>query len=210
MRARAYAVLLQPEGARRLLLTALLGRIPIGVFSLAIVLVVREQTGSFAQAGAASAAFALGAGVLAPLQGRLVDRFGQPAVLIPSALVNAAALVGLVAAADGGAHGWLLAVLAAIGGAAVPPLAACMRSQWAALFADDASARGTAYSLESVFNELIFIAGPLLTTVLVAAWSPGLALLVAVGGSLVGTLGFATAGLARGWQGDAAPRTRAG
>lgn len=207
---RAYLVLLRPAGARRLLATALLGRLPVGIFGLAIVLVVRDHTGSFAQAGVASAAFAIGAGLVAPLQGRLVDRFGQPAVLLPSALLNAAALAALVLAAEAGAAAWVLAALAAAGGAAIPPLSACMRSQWADLFADDASARGTAYSLESVFNEIIFILGPLLTTLLVAIASPGAALLVAVAISLVGTLGFATARLARGWEGEAAERTRAG
>jgi MFS family permease len=207
---RAYRVLLRPAGATRLLLTALLGRLPVGIFSLAIVLVVREQTGSFAEAGVASAAFAIGAGVVAPLQGRLVDRLGQPAVLVPSALINAAAMVGLVLAGEADAPGWTVVALAAVGGAAIPPLSACMRSQWAALFADDDSARGTAYSLESVFNEVIFILGPLLTALLVAIGSPDAALLVAAGVSLVGTIGFATARLARGWEGEPAERTRAG
>lgn len=207
---QAYRVLLRPAGATRLLLTALVGRLPVGIFSLAIVLVVREQTGSFADAGVASAAFAIGAGAVAPLQGRLVDRFGQPAVLLPSALLNAAALAALVLAAEADARGWVIALLAAAGGAAIPPLSACMRSQWAALFAGDDGARGTAYSLESVFNEVIFIVGPLLTTVLVALASPGAALLVATAISLIGTLGFATARLARGWEGEVAPRTRAG
>ncbi len=208
--AQAYRAILRPPGARRLLATALLGRFPIGIFSLAIVLVVRQQTGSFADAGIASAAFAIGAGLVAPLQGRLVDRFGQPKVLIPSVLLNAAALAGLVLAAQHGGTIVPLALLAAVGGAAVPPLSACMRSQWATLFADDEGARGTAYALESVFNETIFIGGPLLTTVLVAIGSPALALLVAVGVSLLGTVGYATGRLARGWRAEPAPHTRAG
>jgi MFS family permease len=210
MSVEAYRVLLRPPGSARLAATALLGRLPVGIFSLAIVLVVRDHTGSFAQAGVASAAFAIGAGLVAPLQGRLVDRFGQPAVLLPSALANAAALAALALAAEAGAAGGVLVPLAAIGGAALPPLSACMRSQWAALFADDDGARGTAYSLESVFNEVIFIVGPLLTTLLVAIASPSAALLAAAGVSLLGTLGFATTQLARGWRGEVATRTAAG
>jgi MFS family permease len=210
MSLRAYLVLLRPPGARRLLAAALMGRLPIGIFSLAIVLVVRHQTGSFGDAGGASAAFALGAGVIAPLQGRLIDRFGQPAVLIPSAVVNAAALGELVLAAHRHAPDGLLILLAGIAGAALPPLSACMRSQWATLFADDDGARGTAYSLESVFNEVVFVAGPALTALLVALWSSTAALLIAAGLSLVGTLAFAATGLARGWRGDVVPRTAAG
>jgi MFS family permease len=207
---RAYPVLLRPPGARVLLLSALLGRIPIGIFSLAIVLVVREQTGSFAQAGTATAAFAIGAGIVAPLQGRLVDRLGQPQVLIPSTLLNAATLGGLVAAAGAGRPTWFLAVLAALGGASVPPLTACMRSQWATLFADDGVARETAYSFESVVNELVFIVGPALTYALVTLSSPSGALLTAVTLGVLGTLAFAFTRLARDWQGELGPRTAAG
>jgi len=205
-----YPLLLRPPGARPLLLAALVGRIPIGIFSLAIVLVVRQQTGSFAQAGVATAAFAIGAGVVAPLQGRLVDRLGQPHVLVPSALLNAASLGGLVAAAGAGLPTWTLMTLSALGGAAVPPLSACMRSQWATLFASDRNARETAYSFESVVNEVVFIIGPALTTMLVALISPAGALLTAIGLGLVGTLAFASTQLARGWQGELGPRTAAG
>jgi MFS family permease len=207
---RTYSELLRPPGARRLLIAALLGRIPVGIFSLAIVLVVRRQTGSFAQAGLATAAFAIGAGLVAPLQGRLVDRLGQPRVLLPSALLNALALGGLVVAANDGAPAWALAALAALGGAAVPPLSACMRSQWATLFAGDAGARESAYSLESILNEIVFIVGPALTTMLVALSSSTGALLTAIALSLVGTVAFATAGLARSWRGAIGPRTAAG
>ena len=188
----------------------LVGRIPIGIFSLAIVLLVRQQTGSFAQAGAASAAWAIGAGIVAPLQGRLVDRFGQPAVLIPSTLVNAAAVGGIVLGARAGAPTWVLAALAWLGGAALPPLGACMRSIWAATFADDAGARNTAYTFESMLAELFYIVGPAITTLLIAISSPSAAMLVAIGLSVAGTLGFATARLARGWRSEHDERPRAG
>jgi MFS family permease len=213
MSLRAYLVLLRPPGVARLVASVLVGRIPIGIFSLAIVLLVRQQTGSFAQAGAASAAWAIGAGIVAPLQGRLVDRFGQPAVLIPSTLVNAAAVGGIVLAARAGQPTWVLAVLAWIGGAALPPLGACMRSIWATTFAADASARNTAYTFESMIAEAFYIVGPAITTLLIAISSPSAAMLVAIGLSVVGTLGFATARLARAWRaddGDGTARTRAG
>ena len=98
-----YRLLLRHPGVPRLVVSVLVGRIPIGIFSLAIVLLVRQETDSFAQAGAASAAWALGAGLVAPLQGRLVDRFGQPAVLIPSTLLNATAVAAFVLGARAGA-----------------------------------------------------------------------------------------------------------
>jgi MFS family permease len=210
MALEAYRELLRPPGARRLVITVLIGRIPIGIFSLAIVLLVRQQTGSFAQAGAASAAWAIGAGIVAPLQGRLVDHFGQPAVLIPSTLVNAVAVAGIVVAARNSASTWVLAGFAWLGGAALPPLGACMRSVWATLFADDAGARNTAYTFESVIAELFYIVGPIITTVLVTLSSPSVAMLAAIALSLIGTLGFATAALARSWHSEHHSHTRAG
>lgn len=206
-----YCRLLRHPGVLRLVVSVVIGRIPIGIFSLAIVLLVRQETGSFAQAGAASAAWALGAGIVAPLQGRLVDRFGQPAVLVPSTLLNAGAVAGVVVGAHDGAPTWLLAAFAWLGGAALPPLGACMRSIWASAFADDAGARNTAYTFESMVAELFYIVGPAITTLLIAVSSPSTALLVAIGLSATGTLAFATAALARGWRSDdPAERSRAG
>ncbi len=197
-------------GVPRLVVSVLIGRLPIGIFSLAIVLLVRQETGSFAQAGAASAAWALGAGVVAPLQGRLVDRFGQPAVLIPSALLIAGAVAAVVVGARAGASIWLLALFAWLGGAALPPLGACMRSIWASTFTGDASSRSTAYTFESMLAELFYIVGPAITTLLIAISSPSAALLVAIGLSALGTVAFATGPLARSWRGEHAQRSRAG
>ncbi|HKG04194.1 MAG TPA: MFS transporter [Conexibacter sp.] len=210
MKLGRYWQLLRHPGAPRLVISVLIGRIPIGIFGLAIVLLVRQETGSFAQAGAASAAWALGAGLVAPLQGRLVDRFGQPAVLIPSTLLNATAVAAFVLGARAGADTWLLATFAGLGGAALPPLGACMRSVWADAFADDASARNTAYTFESMIAELFYIVGPAITTLLIALSSPSAALLVAIGLSAAGTIAFATAPLARAWRSEHIVRPRAG
>jgi MFS family permease len=205
-----YWQLLRHPGIPRLVLTVLIGRIPIGIFSLAIVLLVRQETGSFAQAGAASAAWALGAGLVAPLQGRLVDRFGQPAVLIPSTLLNAGAVAAIVLGARAGASTWLLAAFAWLGGAALPPLGACMRSIWADTFVDDPASRNTAYTFESMIAELFYIIGPAVTALLIAVSSPSAALLAAIGLSAAGTIGFATAALSRGWRSEHTSQPRAG
>lgn len=210
MKLGRYWQLLRHPGAPRLVVSVLIGRIPIGIFGLAIVLLVRQETGSFAQAGVASAAWALGSGLVAPLQGRLVDRFGQPAVLIPSTLLNATAVAAFVLGARAGADVWLLAVFAWLGGAALPPLGACMRSVWADAFADDATARNTAYTFESMIAEMFYIVGPAITTVLIAVSSPSAALLVAIGLSAAGTIGFATAALSREWRSEHVARPRAG
>src|SRR4051812_50204610 len=83
-----YARILRAPYVMPLIVAALVARLPIGIDSIAIVLFLRERTGSYAAAGAVSAAFALGGGAGAPLSGRPVDRFGHPRVLVPPALVH--------------------------------------------------------------------------------------------------------------------------
>ena len=71
----AYLDILRHGRVGVLLLAALVARLPIGINGLAVVLFLREETGSFSIAGAVAGGLALGVGVGAPLLGRLVDRF---------------------------------------------------------------------------------------------------------------------------------------
>ena len=108
--------------------TALIGRLPQGMSSLAILLLVRSKTGSYAAAGIAVGAFAFATAAGAPFQGRLVDRFGRRRVLVPSALGQGVALTALVVAANGGAGAVVLVGLAAVAGALLPPIAPTVRA----------------------------------------------------------------------------------
>ncbi len=86
-----------------------------------------------------------------------------------------------------------------------------MRSVWAQVFERDADARITAYTFEGIVAEAFFIVGPVITTVLIAVRSTSMALIVAVALSVVGTVWFATAPLARSWRGsEVHERTRVG
>jgi hypothetical protein len=85
-----------------------------------------------------------------------------------------------------------------------------MRSIWADAFSDDAGARNTAYTFESMIAELFYIVGPAITTLMIALSSPSVALVVAIALSAAGTIGFATAALSRGWRSEHHARPRAG
>jgi MFS family permease len=204
-----YRSILRQPGAPRLVITAFLARIPVGINALAIVLLVRRATGSFADAGIVDAGLALGSAFLSPAQGRLVDRFGQPTVLISSALVSSAALVGL----DLGVHHHLsiaaLAALAAVGGGMLPPMGASMRALWAFLIPEP-TRRNAAFALEAVLTEVYFIAGPLITAVIVAVSSPSAAVITSACLTVVGTIAFATSRPSRRWRAVKAKRTIAG
>ena len=91
---QGYAVLFREPGLARALLASIVGRLPIGVATLAILMSVQAHAGSFAQSGAAAACYVFGLALLAPLLGRVMDRLGPRPVLIASAVVYPAA--GLV------------------------------------------------------------------------------------------------------------------
>lgn len=204
-----YRALLRVPGARRLMLAGFIGRIPIAMTSLAIVLLVRETTGSFAKAGVVTAVYAIGGGIAAPVLGRLVDLLGQPRVLIPAAVVNSVAVVGVVLAALHDAPQGLLLAAAALAGATIPPLSACMRALWGSML-DDTRRLESAYAVESVSLELFFVSGPVLTAAIAAVASPAAALVTAAALSLVGTAIFTSGAVSRNWRSAGRRGSRAG
>jgi len=204
-----YRSILGLPGTRRLVITALLARMPVGMTALAVVLLVRRATGSFLDAGIVDAGLALGAMVTAPGKGRLIDRFGQPRVLVPSALISSAALTGLVIGVHHHVAIAVLAVFATVSGGAMPPMSASMRALWVDLIPEP-DRRNAAFALESVLTEVYFIAGPLLTAVVVAAASPAAAVIVAALLTVAGTVAFATSLPSRRWRAAVSKRTIAG
>ena len=181
-----YRAVLSVPGAGPLFATALVGRFPQGMSSLAILLLVRGTTHSYAAAGAAVGAFALATAASAPIIGRLVDRFGRARVLMPFACAQAVVYALIVVAAVSGAGAAALIVLSAATGALLPPIAPSVRSLLREVF-DDHAVLDTAYALESIFQETIWIVGPLLVALMIAVTSPEAAVamlgVVCVGGT---------------------------
>jgi predicted MFS family arabinose efflux permease len=176
-------------GLPALLGSSIVARLPLAMFSIALLAHARQLTGSFALAGATSGAYAIASAVSAPVLGRLVDRYGQARVLTPGALLTAISLL-----ADGilprGAPAAVLVLLAATTGAATPPLAACVRSLLPAVVTD-ATRLPAVFAFESTVLELTFILGPPLALGIGIIWSTGAALILAGLVMLAGTLAFA-------------------
>src|SRR3954453_3428626 len=129
----AYLDLLRLPGAARLSFAALVGRIPISMVPLAYILLLRAVGDSFAVAGAVAAAVAIAGGLSAVPQGRLVDRLGQPRVLIAFGVLHTGALLAVLLGARGGAAPWALIALGALDGLTIPPLSGSMRALWPVL-----------------------------------------------------------------------------
>jgi MFS family permease len=187
---RRYAEVLRAPHVAALVAATLLARFPIGINALAVILYLRERTGSYAVAGVVAGSLAAGSGIGAPVQGRLVDRFGQRRVLVPLGMVHAAALGALVGSAELGAPTFVLVLCGLLAGFAIPPTSSVLRSMWPSLLKDRPELVQAAYALDSVLIELIFIVGPLLTAVVTATLSPQAALVVSAASVVAGTIGF--------------------
>lgn len=192
-----YRAVLEVDGCVRLLATALLGRLPQGMSTLAILLLVRGATHSYAAAGLATGGYALASAVASPPQGRLVDRLGRARVLVPCALAQTCVVLGLVIAAHRAAGAATLIGLSTAAGALQPALAPTVRALLGELIGDHA-VREVAYALESVVQELIWIAGPLLVALLVVVATPSGALVASCAACVIGTSLFVASPAVRG------------
>jgi MFS family permease len=209
MASERYRRVLAIRDARQPMLATAIDRIPIASMSLATILLVHAETGSFAIAGAVEAAVAIAIAVSLPVQGRLIDRLGQTEVLSIALVLNPLAIIALILAAKGGAGVGPLMAIGAVSGATVPATGSCMRALWSRLI-PDSGLRQSAYALDSVSLEVAFILGPLVTAVLVAVGSPTVALLANAAFATLGTLLFVLSRASRAWTGDTGPRRWAG
>ena len=203
-----YLELLRLPGVARLAIASLLGRIPIVMVSLSYILLLRALGRPFALAGAVAGTVAIAAGVAAIPQGRLVDRLGQTRVLIPLALANGTAVLGVLLTARAGGPSWALIGLAALDGLTIPPVSASMRTLWPVITGGEHVE--TAFALESVLQEGFYIAGPLLAGAIAALASPDVALVTAVVLTVSGTLLFATSRASRAQRGGRSTAGRLG
>jgi MFS family permease len=194
-----YATLLERPELRRTIVASVIGRLPIGILGLAILLASQASSGSFGLAGAVAASYLAGLAAMAPVLGRLIDRAGPRRVLTVCAGAFPATLITLVAALRLDAPQWTAFVLAAAAGATFPPITVSLRTFLRQRLADEAQL-STAYSLESVLIETIFIVGPVLVALFVAYLSAAAAVIFAAGCGLIGTLLFLRSPVLAHWR----------
>lgn len=170
-----YGRILRVPHVAVLIASTTITRLPFAINGLAVILFLRETTGSFATAGLTAGALALGAGVGAPLAARFVDRRGV-GILMPMALVHAAAVLAIWALGAASAPTAALVTIAALAGTAFPPTGSVLRSRWPELLGSDPELVRGAYALDSVSIEVSFVTGPLITAGLVLITGPQAAL----------------------------------
>ena len=165
-----YRALFAAPGSKGFSAAGFVGRMPLSMMGIGVVTMISQISGRYGLAGALSATIALAAAAIGPQISRLVDQYGQRRVLRPATLVALTSAAGLLFAARFGWPDPVLFVCAA-GIGAVPSLGAMVRSRWAALYRGTPHLH-TAYSFESVVDEVCFIFGPIISIGLSTAWFP--------------------------------------
>jgi MFS family permease len=185
----AYRRVLAAPRVRPLVAFALLARMPIGMGAVAIILFIHGQTDSFGIAGGVAGAYTIGLGITGPWVARFIDRHGSRLVIVPGALVVMGAMVGLVLLGEGGAGTVPLVAAGFLAGAGSTPVGGIFRQRWPDLVGP--AELPTAYALDAVMIEVVFVSGPLLAGVLAATVGAAEGLLVAGALGIVGSVGFA-------------------
>ena len=185
-----YRAVLSRPGALGFSSAAWIGRMWLSMTNLGILLLVSAVTHRYGMAGAVSATYVIVGSVAQPFLGRLTDRLGQSRILLPMVVVHGTGVVALLLLAENGAPSWTLFAAAIPTGGCCPPLGSQVRARWSALLGPGRSL-DTAYALESVLDELVFVLGPVLVTVLSTSVDPAAGLLTALAFTVFGTVAFA-------------------
>ncbi|MDE0572048.1 MFS transporter [Demequina sp. B12] len=180
-----YREILSLPGARAFAIWGLVARLQMGMTGLATFLLVQMEYGSYAAGGVMLAAISVSYVVIAPQVARLVDAHGQAKVLRWGYAIAIAGRIGMLVAVFAGAPLWALVLIAptfAAGGSQ----STLTRARWTHAVKNDRQL-STAFSFESSMEQLLWIGGPAVSTVLavsVASWLPSVIALVslAVGG----------------------------
>ncbi|TWP38946.1 MFS transporter [Leekyejoonella antrihumi] len=162
---------------------AFLGRLPLAMSQMGVLMFVASRTGSFGAGGTCAGALAVANAIGAPAAGSLADRLGQRPVVLVQSLAGATGLGVIVLIVESGA-GWGWAALAAAGaGLMLPQVGPLARVRWRPVIARHHAGQhllDTAFSYEGSADEATFVLGPALVGILAAIVDPAVGLIGAL------------------------------
>jgi len=165
-----YREIFRAPGTKGFAAAGFVARLPIAMAPIGIVTMLAQSGSGYWLAGAVAATFTLTNAFAAPQVSRLVDRYGQSRLLVPTTAVAAAAFALLIFATRFDWPTWTL-FASAFAAAAMPSMPAMVRARWTEIFRDKPELN-TAFAFESVADELVYIAGASLSVGLSVALFP--------------------------------------
>jgi len=180
---KSYLDLLRTPGVGRIIAAQLTARFPSGMLSLAFLIHIEHLQGSYGAAGLVLAATSVGQAISGPLTSRWMGIWGMRRVLILTMTVCAVAIctIALVSMTVP-----MYMVVGLIAGLSYPPVQPAVRTIYPKMV--NSTQLTPLFSLDASAQEIIWIAGPVITTFLAVQVSSTLAILVAavflVGGGI--------------------------
>jgi MFS family permease len=166
-----YRAVFRAPGSLQFCLAGVVMRLPIAMYPLGLVLLVAIPTGRYGAGGVLTGVYILGAAIGLPILARLADRRGQRYALGWPTVVHIVACVVLVVMIEAGAKPYALAQAAFAMGFFFLSVDSLIRARWSYVLAGRPEL-GTAYSLESTLDEVVFVLGPLIASVIAVQVSP--------------------------------------
>lgn len=186
-----YTELLRIHGTARFAVGAVIASMPAPMVGMTITISVQHNYNSYSLAGALTAVQAVSMAIIGPLLGKLVDKFGQRQIAIPTVIIWMIAAATLITAITLKAPAWILYGITPFM-AAIPPWGAMSRRRWTMLLKGDHIRTQRALSLCGVFDEAMWVIGNPLSSIL-SVYSGILAFTFTGICVLVGTIMFLSA-----------------
>ncbi len=183
-----YREIFSAPGAVRFSTAAFFARLPFAMAPVGIVAMLAQTHGEYWLAGAVSATFALTNAFVAPQISRLVDRFGQSRIVMPTTVLSVVAFAFLIIATNQNWPNWTLFVSALFAGS-MPSIPAMVRARWTEIFRNRPELN-TAFAFESAADELVYISGASLSVALAVSLFPEAGMLISTAFLAVGTTAF--------------------
>jgi MFS family permease len=154
-----YRQVFAGNSAWRFSTAGFIARMPISMVGIGVLMFVQAERGSYTIAGALSATIAISGAIGGPISSRLVDRLGQHRVLPFQISITVASAIALIFLIPSDTPVGYLFIFAISSGLASPTIGALVRARWTSLLKSGPILL-TAFSIESIIDEMIFILGP--------------------------------------------------
>jgi MFS family permease len=176
----SYVSLLKTPGVARIIAAQLTARFPSGMLSLAYLLHIERTLGSYGAAGLVLAATSVGQAIAGPLTSRWMGVWGMRRVLTLTLIVCAASIFSIALIPMSLPFYMLVGF---IGGLSTPPIQPAVRTIYPKMV--NSRQLTPLFSLDASAQEIIWVAGPVITTFVAVQISTVLAILIA-GAFLIG------------------------
>jgi MFS family permease len=177
---RKYLDFLAQRDVAPLFVVALFSRMPIGMVGFSMLMFLRESLGNFELAGSAVGVGFIAMAIAAPIQGRLIDRYGPRSVLRVTGFVHPLTLAGILVSVKTGMPFAVTFLFAALSGAFASPITTLTRALWRNRFEREEDRR-IAFALDAVTIELNFTLGPAIVAGILATFGATTAFALSIG-----------------------------